>query len=346
MNIVNISYLFGAGASAEALPIVNQIPQRIENLISLMESDDYKLADNEFYTQCNFEQYSKRQIQGWFVDDLKWLLDKTKNHASIDTFAKKLFITFQDGELNRLKNSFSVFLILEQAINKTDIRYDSFFASILKNAYYALPQNIKIISWNYDYQFEKAYSEYSRQKSLSENQQLLNVFNKYATNPNIDDNKDRFTIIKLNGSSNLIESNWHRLHFFNDDITAELSIDLISNILKNYAFLRLKDGNIYSGLSFAWESFNSNYQINVVEHTKNVTQNTDILIVIGYSFPYFNREIDREIIGNMNNLRKVYFQSPEAENIKERFLSIRNDLKDNQLLVRKDCGQFLLPNEL
>jgi len=70
------------------------------------------------------------------------------------------------------------------------------------------------------------------------------------------------------------------------------------------------------------------------------------LIVIGYSFPYFNREIDREIIANMNNLKKVYFQSLDAENLKERFLSIRDDLKDNQLLVRKDCGQFLLPNEL
>ena len=48
----------------------------------------------------------------------------------------------------------------------------------------------------------------------------------------------------------------------------------------------------------------------------------------------------------MYNLRKVYFQSPDAENIKDRFLSIRDNLKDNQLLVRKNCEQFLLPNEL
>jgi len=34
----NITYLFGAGASVGALPIVNQIPNRIENLIALMES--------------------------------------------------------------------------------------------------------------------------------------------------------------------------------------------------------------------------------------------------------------------------------------------------------------------
>ncbi len=343
---MNITYLFGAGASIGALPIVNQIPVRIEGIISLMERGDFSLSDKESYKESSIAQYSKKQIQEWFIDDLRWLLEKTKNHASIDTFAKKLYITSQKDDLVRLKNSFSVFLILEQALNKTNMRYDSFFASILKKTYHPLPANIKIISWNYDYQFEKAYSEYSGQNRLSSNQKLLNVFNKYTGETSTDDKNDKFTIIKLNGSSNIINTEWRRLSYFNDNTSEEFSINLIDKTLNSYAILRFASKYIYSGMSFAWESSNSDYQKDVIQHTKEITKDTNILIVIGYSFPYFNRDIDQEIILNMNNLLKVYFQSPDAENLKERFLSVRDDIEDSQLIIRKNCDQFLLPNEL
>lgn len=59
-----------------------------------------------------------------------------------------------------------------------------------------------------------------------------------------------------------------------------------------------------------------------------------------------NRVIDRKIIGEMKNLSKVYFQAPDPEILKERFLTIRTDIPDANLLVRKDVKQFLLPNEL
>ncbi len=38
-----ITYLFGAGASKHALPIVNEIPDRILKLIALLETDELKL---------------------------------------------------------------------------------------------------------------------------------------------------------------------------------------------------------------------------------------------------------------------------------------------------------------
>lgn len=343
--MTKVTYYFGAGASYGALPIVNQIPDRIENLISLMKRDEYKLNSEISYKENNIARFSQLEIQELFIEDLEWLLEKTKNHASIDTFAKKLFITEQDDELKRLKNAFSVFLILEQSITKTNMRYDSFFASILNEYYHPLPNNIKIVSWNYDYQFEKAYSEYSRNETLSHNQGLLNILNKYSKDNNTI-KKDSFEIIKLNGSSNIVSTESRRLSFYYDNITNLFSVDFISRVLHNYAILRFASPYLYSGLSFAWESYNSNYQINIIEHTKSMTEDTDIIIVIGYSFPYFNREIDRDIIGNMTNLKKVYFQAPDADVLKERFLSIRDDIPMESLLCRHDVGQFLLPNEL
>lgn len=343
--MTKVTYYFGAGASYGALPIVNQIPERIENLIKLMKLDDYRLSDKETYRENNINQYTKKQIQDWLIEDLEWLLDRTANHASIDTFAKKLYITEKSNDLKRLKNAFSVFLILEQALNKTNMRYDSFFASILNESYHPLPNDINIISWNYDYQLEKAYAEYSGYDTLERNQKLLNVFNKY-TKSNDCFNKDLFAVFKLNGSSNIINTEWRRLNYFNDDILDEFCIGLIEKVLHNYVVLRFSNPHMYSGLSFAWESSGSDYHIDIIEQSKIITENTEILIVIGYSFPYFNREIDRRIIGNMKNLKKVYFQAPDAEILKERFLSIRSDISDVMLQTRHDVGQFLLPNEL
>lgn len=343
--MTKVTYYFGAGASYGALPIVNQIPERIENLINLMRSGNYRLSDKETYRENNLNQYTKNQIQDWLIEDLEWLLDRTANHASIDTFAKKLYITDKINDLKRLKNAFSVFLILEQSLNKTNMRYDSFFASILKESHYPLPNDINIISWNYDYQLEKAYAEYSGNSTLERNQQLLNICNKYAkSNDRFD--KDSFSVVKLNGSSNIINTEWRRLNYFNDDILDEFCIDLVEKVLHNYAALRFSNPHMYSGLSFAWESSGSDYHIDIIEQSKIITKNTDILIVIGYSFPYFNREIDRNIISNMKNLKKVYFQAPDADVLKERFLSIRDDIPQTNLLSRYDVGQFLLPNEL
>jgi hypothetical protein len=48
----------------------------------------------------------------------------------------------------------------------------------------------------------------------------------------------------------------------------------------------------------------------------------------------------------MTSLEKVYFQAPDSNNLKERFLSIREDIDDKKLVLRYDTEQFLLPNEL
>jgi hypothetical protein len=48
----------------------------------------------------------------------------------------------------------------------------------------------------------------------------------------------------------------------------------------------------------------------------------------------------------MTNLKKVYFQAPDAEDIRERFLAINDGVPPENLVLRKDVKQFTLPNEL
>ena len=83
------------------------------------------------------------------INDLQWLLDISSKHASVDTFARKLSIIGDSKNLKKLKVVLSVFFTFEQIIKQPDERYDSFFAS-LYNENGELPENIRILSWNYD----------------------------------------------------------------------------------------------------------------------------------------------------------------------------------------------------
>ena len=340
--MIKVTYYFGAGASIDALPIVNQIPDRMRDMIKLLELEEYQLPNNEEYEDLKIN-ISKHDIQLNLIADLKWLLDKSANHASIDTFAKKLFVKKQMDDLNRLKVVFSIYLILEQIKNKANPRYDSFFASILDDDCYSFPTNIRVLSWNYDFQFEKAFSEYTEDAEVFTNQSILNVITKYSHDA---PKNNKFSIIKLNGTSNILGSRGFRMFGYFEKMEDKITLNLIDKVVRNYGALRLTDWReFFSGLSFAWEpSFDTEHDI--IEHAKNESLDTEVLVVIGYSFPYFNREIDRKIIENMQNLKRVYFQAPDADVLRERFLSIRNDLPMVNLLCRHDVGQFLLPNEL
>lgn len=339
---MKITYLFGAGASRQSLPIVNEIPQRVRDVIELLKSSEYKLSDTEKYDDLKLT-ISKSEVQKTLIDDLEWLLANSENHASIDTYAKKLFIKRNYNELDRLKAAFSVYLIIEQFLKVADKRYDSFYASILNENYHEFPQNLRVLSWNYDSQFEKSFAEYTDQKELSTNQAFLSIITKYSYDK---PNNSKFCLLKLNGTTNILQdSGWRQYNFINE-YQDSLSIQHLDTIIRNFAALRLaKNIKLFSGLSFAWERYGKP-ENDIISHAKNETKDTEILIVVGYSFPYFNREIDREIIGNMTELRKIYFQAPDADILKERFLSIRTDISNENLLSRYDVGQFLLPNEL
>ena len=53
--------------------------------------------------------------------------------------------------------------------------------------------------------------------------------------------------------------------------------------------------NNFNLLTFAWESQNHQRFSNSLELSKEIIKGSEILVVIGYSFPFFNREIDKEI---------------------------------------------------
>lgn len=106
-----------------------------------------------------------------------------------------------------------------------------------------------------------------------------------------------------------------------------------------------QDANTYTlECEFGWEEDEQG-----LEELKNKIQHTKILVVIGYSFPYFNRQVDRAIIKAMTNLEKVYFQA-ESEEATIKMVESFKAIEDPAKTIKKECindaNQFFIPYEL
>jgi hypothetical protein len=319
----HITYLIGAGASAHAVPVVSRLAKSFTKLIR-------HLSELKEEVGLSSEQIT---VLVDLIEACQWVQGEANKHASIDTFAKKLFIRGKNEELKRLKLVMWVLFAFFQTKNPVDFRYDSFFASIIKDWQLILPKSIKIVSWNYDQQFELAFQAFSGLDGLYVNQDKLNILAK-----NYSDNKvkDEFSIYKINGTASFILKNPNSTSYF--DLIGK-NIEKANNIVSMID--SIKSSNAVASLSFAWEL---GFESHLDQIIKNVAK-TETLVVIGYSFPFFNRDTDRKIIKNMKSLTKVYFQSPEAGVIKERFLAIRGEFPDKHLICRSDVNQFLIPDE-
>lgn len=319
----NVKDGFTCSNILSGLPVVNEIPGRLSLMLRCLALSKKKLQD----------MHVEDEYLNSLIEDIMWLRYNTERHASIDTFAKKLYLIDNKDDYFRLKRALVVYLTYEQ-YNKPDGRYDSFFASILGKNKDDLPQNISILSWNYDCQIEIAYGEYLRSDNIVSTAYYLNEVSKYAGLLDEDpySKKDGFKIIKLNGTSligngNYLDKNKH------DDSVQSL-IDLYKEITT---------GNIR--LSFAWERMDKRFQTLISESVSDA----DVLVIIGYSFPFFNREVDRFIFKSMPNLKKIYIQDPNAEKIK---IGLKSVLQEGTYafqhieMLEPDVKQFFLPPEL
>ncbi len=336
-----IVYLFGAGASCECLPMVRNMTDRIIQFISFLELVDNQLSPNEIFDTAL--DRTKAEYQESMIKDLKQLVESCKNHASIDTYAKKLFVKSRHGELKKLKIGLSAFLLFEQALQNTDSRYDAFYASLLKTSTTELPETIRILSWNYDFQFEIAYMEYSEDYRHWASAHTLNIASKHIRTNN---RANAFGIYKLNGTVGLTDGLTRHFTFI-DNFKLPVTIETVNQIVYFYTS-GLFNSKLYPTISFAWEEdfYDVTTRKSIISQAIEATEDAEVLVIIGYSFPFFNREIDRKLIKSMRDLRKVYVQDINTGGVIQRFKAIRPDFNFPEIEPYKEVEQFLLPDEL
>ncbi|MBY8963723.1 hypothetical protein KJK34_13255 [Flavobacterium sp. D11R37] len=333
---LNITYLLGAGASYNAIPIWKQ---QGHSMIAVAHKLINRLSKN--YSEKPYTWDTKLLID--FFTKLKYFGDYAVEFGSIDIYARKLYLTGKESELNLLKHCLSVYFDIWEnfyhlnftkpdatSYEKIDKRYYSLLSVILEKSDInpKLNSNISFITWNYDLQLEMAYKDFmsNQASSFDEINSSLKFMNSEGNN-----------VIHLNGFRGI----------FNDkgEIYENVEFGSLSN-LENYLIKlneNLKDfkhADYSQHIKYAWEN-NSN----AIEEAKSRMKKTNILIIIGYSFPAFNRKVDKELVDSFGEgleYTRVIYQDPFANT------DIINSIFTNPDMVelqRENQAQFYIPHE-
>lgn len=349
---VNITYFLGAGASSDRLPMVQNMPEKIMELSSMINSRRLSVR----YPLPPNIGTNPQSIINELLQSLNWIAEEAKNYNTIDTYAKKLFLQNEKKKLNELKVTLAICFLYWQYYDgrsnnlkpapNIDQRYISLLSSFLKKGDsqndIILPSNLNFITWNYDSQIELGIQYFVDYIAYIEE-----VQNKYKSYPGCQLDKCTYTpqIIHLNGIAGLFSSGNHTGN----------RIDYIEREYKNWdkiltEFLSLYNSCVISGeqynnhvFSFAWEE-NRVSQKGINSAIKILKESTHV-VIIGYSFPVFNREVDRKLFSPevTANWEKIYYQDPNPD--KEAFVgtfSIPNPEIIKEITKTK---QFFLPFE-
>jgi hypothetical protein len=354
---MNLTYLLGAGASANALPLISGMDERMQKFV-------------EHLIHFNF-------LDSKGIQQLHQLLDTIKGHYTIDTYAKKLHLMKEDDSfLNAFMaayfsyeqmrkdlkiafypgNNLSQLKVEDVAIyenlgKQIDYRYDAFLATLLlqeTDGSLVLPENINIISWNYDLQFELAYLNFMKSRSLTGAQTKLKISASVKTQReqvngwrNLQKNK----VIKLNGSASFFKKD-SKVDVLNLDTSLEYeNFEFNQMTVRKIMDMMISKKDEYdTNIKFSWKD---DIDTRIVRNdAKQILSKTDILVVIGYSFPYFNREVDRDIFSKADDkIKYIYLQATENtfESIKNRMLGVNEIFQKTKPYTELD--QFLIPSE-
>ncbi len=178
----------------------------------------------------------------------------------------------------------------------------------------------------------------------------------------------KFSLIHLNGiagfksivekpSKTLIDMYQNKTPTLNELLTdLIIYFDEITNI-ENYSPSNKEATQFFN---YAWESKVTNHEFQsplantTIHNAEKIAEMTDILVVIGYTFPLFNRTVDNTLISKMNRLTKVYIQDIFPVTIQN---TMQNAFERLQEPFHKDkfrvefslsdsLNQFILPFEI
>jgi hypothetical protein len=320
-----ILYLLGAGASCNALPLASQFSERLTEFAKKLRMAGPHLTaldESDLPTTDPVWGDARREL----AMAIEWLAEESSHHTSVDTFAKKLYFRKERDTLRKLKATLSAYLVAEQAQKNVDLRYDSFLASVVKfddDMSIRLPRKLRILTWNYDTQLEKAFYGFCRDQDTVE-QKITN-------------NRQ---IRRINGCcgrefpGNI--DKWFHLVW---DTTPDAGWKAAIGLYKEYMEKPL--GWPGPDICFAWENATTSHSF---------LEEVSVLVVIGYSFPYFNRTVDDLIFKQLGvNLRRVYVQCPEKDHalVKERLKLLLPpiDLDESSIVSITSTDLFYIPDE-
>lgn len=290
---MNITYFLGAGASVNIIPLANEMGARMESFCSKLKD----WAEKNKLTSP-LEKY---------IGKIESLLEEVNNSTSFDDCVKMFSINNEQPKnrdnLKVAKCFLNAYLLFEQTRNpraRFDKRYRTFINSVIDPTTKLMPKNLSIITWNYDLQLEICYEDYADEYDIEKLQKKLRIF------PSKNSPSDP-KIMKLNGTAGLFLDkkaltpvSIPNMHFNNDEMFSYIADNITANLGGNFS---------NPLLSFAWES--TDLVNRVREFARLVIEQTEIMVIIGYSFPDLNQDIDKNLFSKVPRLERIYYQIPE-----------------------------------
>jgi hypothetical protein len=341
-----LTYIRGAGASYQSIPIVQTFCGRFKNFLSFL---------NEISIDYNYEDRKRTKFKRAY-DLSKDLFSAFENHQSFDTYFKKLFHTGQAKKINEAKKILNLYFIWEHLSNpvgkpqnetdsvfwkqsSVDKRYDALIAGLLRpvNGKSKPYCKINFITWNYDLNLLSSLKNY-----YLPNGTFKDFFARIDKNNGVWTIDDEISIFNMNG------------YFYSSQFDA--LPDLENTSIHNVIFNQIQEGyfeDVFSDkdanlIKFAWEE-------NTLElkNVKAVIEKSKNIIVIGYTFPLYNRFVDLQYLDRrMINTKKIILQDPNSENIKITFLEMLDFPKINipeahvNIVTKKNCDYFYVPSNI
>ncbi|MFT3911452.1 MAG: hypothetical protein QM737_18660 [Ferruginibacter sp.] len=325
-----ITYLFGAGASCQSMPLVSNFPLR------------FKLFQETIFYIGNIPPDLANEITDFGK--------KVESHSSFDTFFKKLFHQNKSNELIiKYKRILFLYLLFEHLVNHETIkdrslfkklegnnlhrkypldpRYEALIAGLLKpvrgKADFIV--NVNFLTWNYD-----ANLLYALNSFIAPEEPFYEFITKRKSG-NFFQISEQIKLFHLNGHI------YHEmLNQYNSDNSFFEFENLLYSDFKDFANDCIK---------FAWEQEIDKKGI------QECIKKSKSIIITGYSLPLYNRAID-SIILNSQGLynRNLFIQDLNATGIAKLLdsdFNIRNQsLGDPIITLTENCSSFVVPNSI
>lgn len=343
----NIFYLFGAGASIDnfkfnkddnnikqeriGLPLANNFHKCLYyNVFSPLDAAQQNDSISKLNVIAKTIEYPTNIENLLPYHTLYHLHRSLKEYGTVDETVRAYYLNEHYNDVKDFKTAISLlFFILENVLVLRDYRYKQFLLSII-NHDNCIPGNIHFLSWNYDNQFEHSIND------------LFNKHNSLLNNNNY---------YKINSSADFYPMNNHPINsisppssrgFIQGEETINSNKNKIEQIFKSEK----------SNILFSWEK---NVPINIENTLDGMLDKKvhfeNILVCIGYSFPFINEIFDRNIIQKLKP-KRIYFQNPNEdpvflEQIRERFRMYNSSYRNDDFFKHiKDVSRFYIPNEL
>lgn len=360
MEKEELTYILGAGASYQAVPIVKTFPSRFMKFLNFIIGLQSEMPGRPEYTSEIGNNLKKLKEWGLALHDV------FKSHQSFDTYFKKLFHTKNQIKIIRAKKLLNLYFIWEHLTKeekqpntlvdgvfwkqaKVDKRYDALIAGLLKpyNSASELYSKTNFITWNYDMNLITSIKNYFYPDDLMSDF-LEKIQTEKSNHWNINNQIDVFN---MNG--------YFYSSLFNDATN-------IYNTGAGWAIVNKMAGQYFDDtfidkdadlVQFAWEAENeiNNSESEISEIVKEKIESSSNIIVIGYTFPLYNRIADLNYFNKQTlHNKKLYVQDPNAieieKSIQENFNIETDYRKANHFITEiksiSNCDSFFVPSNI